>query len=419
MNYHISRQPIFNKTQAAYAYDLLLRTDLNRSGAQISPTHDAHSASVEVIANSTLLGDLKEIACGKKVLINVSRDVLEGDYVYALPKKVAIVSLDASIIARESSLTACRKLRDAGYQIALNNNLGRYGAAFVDFAALVKIDFADFQQSAARRAEIEHELRLFARAAAKNPALQLIGSGLETKELYHTAYKSGCALFQGDYFVEPERVSGRDIQAFKLPFLQLLREIHQEDVAFPRVERAIKQDVALTYKLLRFVNSAAVGRREEVKSIQSALGLLGENDLKRWVTLAGVSGLAQGKPKELLAKALMRARFCESLAAYANLARYADDLFLMGLFSLLDVLLDRPLADILKEVPLSAEIKRTLLGEETSYVCVYDCMLAYERGRWDAAAAQAATLEVEEAVLPAVYLASISWVNQQIGSEAL
>ncbi|MEJ7712878.1 MAG: HDOD domain-containing protein [Pyrinomonadaceae bacterium] len=218
--------------------------------------------------------------------------------------------------------------------------------AFVDFATFVKIDFTDFDKSSERCTSVENELRLFAKAVTRNPSLQLIGSGLDTKALYSAAFKSGCALFQGDYFVQPDSVVGRDIQAFKLPFLKLLKEIQQQDVDFQRVERTIKQDVALSYKLLRFVNSAATGRCEEVKSVQSALSLLGERELKRWVTLVGVSGLAMGKPKELLAKALMRARFCEELAPHANLTRCADDLFMIGLFSLLDVLLDRPLADI-------------------------------------------------------------------------
>lgn len=391
---------------AAYAYDV-------RLSAEMPAPPDPHAASIGVIAHGTLLGDLKELAAGKKVLLNVSQEALEGDYVYALPKKTVIVSLDKSIAATAAGLAACHKLRGDGYQFALDG-FGADGAAaaFANCAAFAKIDFTS-------AGDATDALCLFVKVAAKNPALQLIGAGLETRELYAAAFKAGCTFFQGNYFAQPEEVAGRDIQSFKLPFLQLLKEVHQENVNFVRVEQVIKQDVALTYKLLRYVNSAAAARREDVKSIQTALNLLGENELKRWVTLVGVSGLAQGKPKELLARALLRARFCESLASYADLTTDADDLFLMGLFSLLDALLDRPLANLLREVPLSMRVKQTLLGGPTAYAGVYDCMLAYERGQWAAATACAETLHVAETVLPMVYLASLGWANQQLSNTAV
>jgi EAL and modified HD-GYP domain-containing signal transduction protein len=428
VHFHLVRQPIFNKAQSVYAYDLLLRRAGVPSGPgvgdgdhpQLPPKRELNRASMEVIAHSSLLTDLKEIANGRRVLINVTQDVLEGDYVYALPKKTAVVALDGAIKPGETSVAACRKLRNAGYQLVLDGMGGDEGrAAFLKFVNFVKVDLSALNSGGAAAERGARELTFFRQAAAKLVGLQMIGSGVRDRELARRAQEAGCTLFAGDFFSRPETVTGRDIQAFKLPFLQLLKEIHQPEMDFSGLEKIIRQDTALTYKLLRYVNSAALNRREEIRTIQSALGILGEREIKKWATMVGVSGLVQGKPKELLAKALARARFCQDLAPHVRMERSADELFLVGMCSLLDVILERPLAEVLDELPLGELVKGALLGESNPYRSVYDCMIAYEQGLWNEVADQAMTLSIDETKLPALYVSTISWVNQQMGSEAL
>lgn len=421
MHFHLSRQPIFNKAQSVYAYDLLLRA-VGLDGESNTPPQsrrDRNRASVEVIAHSALLTDLKEIANGKRAFINVTQDVLEGDYVYALPKKTAVVTLDQAIEPTMESIAACQKLRNAGYQLALDGlGRGHERAAFLEFVTFVKVDLEGLE-SPELTAQTEQELSFFQKAAARLVGLQVIGANLRTRELWQRATDAGCTLFEGDYFCQPESVTGRDIQAFKLPFMQLLKEIHLPEMDFIRIEKTIRQDTALSYKLLRYVNSAAISRREDIKSLQHALNILGEKEIKKWATMVSVSGLAKGKPKELLAKALARARFCQDLATHVQLERSAEELFLVGMCSLLDAILDRPLKDILDELPLSETVKGALLGESNPYRSVYECMLAYERGLWNEVTDQAMTLSIDESKLPELYVSTISWVNQQMANEAV
>lgn len=414
MYFHLSRQPVFNKIQAVYAYDLPLRTSADDADDRRAPLEEINRASIEVIAHSSLLTDFKELAGGKRVFINVAADALAGDYVYALPKKTVIVSLDPTIAANEINIAACHKLRNAGYQLALDGLCAQTERIkLLELVHFIKIDFAQ------KPSLLADELTLYQQQATRLIGLQLVGAKLATRELYRQAMEANCALYQGNYFSTPETITNRDLQAFKLPFMQLLKETQQTDINYANVEKIVKQDTALTFKLLRYVNSAAISRREDVKSIQNALGILGDAEIRKWAALVGVGGLAKGKPRELLAKALTRARFCEDIAVHVKLSRAAGELFLLGICSLLDAILDRPLEQILPELPLGHDVKDALLGRDNSYRRVYECMLAYEDAEWNDVADRAGALALDQTILPKIYVSTVGWVNQQLASEAL
>jgi EAL and modified HD-GYP domain-containing signal transduction protein len=145
----------------------------------------------------------------------------------------------------------------------------------------------------------------------------------------------------------------------------------------------IKREPSLTFKLFRYLNSAAFGFRMEIHSVNQALSLLGEQEIRKWIAVVAMSVMADGKPGELMTVPLVRGRFCELLAPLAGMADQASDLFLLGLLSVVDAILDQPLDVILEELPVRNDIKEALLEQDVSYRDVLDIATALERADWD------------------------------------
>jgi EAL and modified HD-GYP domain-containing signal transduction protein len=162
---------------------------------------------------------------------------------------------------------------------------------------------------------------------------------------------------------------------------------------------------------LRYLNSPAFGFRAEIHSIEHALHLLGERELRKWIAVVSVGVLANGKPDELMKVPLVRGRFCELLAPYAAMADQASDLFLLGLLSVTDAILDQPLDVILEEMPVRTEIKEALLEQNVPYREVLDLAIALERGDWDKVSAMAHVLKMTEEQLSEIYLSAVEWSN--------
>jgi EAL and modified HD-GYP domain-containing signal transduction protein len=229
----------------------------------------------------------------------------------------------------------------------------------------------------------------------------------------------GFTYFQGYFFSKPVILTGKDVPAFKLHYLEILRELHKEDLNFRRLEELIKKEMSLTYKLLRYINSAAFALRQKIDSIQRALMLLGEREVRRWLALLVMAGLGKDKPEELVLQATIRAKFCETLAPKVGMAQRAQDFFFLGLFSLIDAILERPLADALMGMPIADDVKAALLGEENCCRDLYECVLAYEKGAWERLPSLASRLSIDENETPALYAEAVQWTQQSFRGVAL
>jgi c-di-GMP-related signal transduction protein len=180
-------------------------------------------------------------------------------------------------------------------------------------------------------------------------------------------------------------IHSQQVPAAKLNCLRLLIEIQKADLDFKRLETLIRVDVALTYRLLRYVNSALFGHSGEIRSIERALVILGGDTLRRWVALATLPMLATDKPGELATLSIVRARFCELLVQLAGITQQ-NEAFLMGLFSVLDALLDQPLDEALRSASVGLGITQALLGtapDDSILSKIYRLTRHYEHGDWD------------------------------------
>jgi EAL and modified HD-GYP domain-containing signal transduction protein len=306
-------------------------------------------------------------------------------------------------------IAACQRLKDAGYQIALDDfvDADEY-APLVSLADIIKVDVLA-TTPAGRRAMVD-------RYAPKG--IRLLAEKVETPEMFREAVDEGYAYFQGYFFARPSMLRARSAPEFRLTYLRLLQEASRPDVDLRRMAAIISQDVTLSYRLLRRINSAYYGIRGTVSSILEAVRLLGVEDIRRWASLLFLATLSLNKPHELVVESALRARFCESLAGDVGLAAQRDDLFILGMFSLLDAMLDRPLSELVSELPLTPSVKAALLGEPNAIRRVFDCAVAYLSGDWANMAAGVAALGLGEETLPLRYRDALMWVEKALPSGA-
>jgi EAL and modified HD-GYP domain-containing signal transduction protein len=396
MQAFIARQPIFDRRLAVRAYELLFRSGSD----ELFPTIDPNYASSKVIADSMLLPQFDAVSGGKTVFINVTRDLLVEETVSLLPASSTVLEILETIEPDADVLRACRRLRSMGYRLALDDYKGEPGRdPFFDVVDIVKVEVLDMREK--ERAAIAARLRA--------RSITVLAEKVETRKMYGELVDVGYELFQGYFFARPTIVSGRDIPAMQRSCLQILREINRPHMDFAGVRGIVERELALSYKLLRYVNSAFFTRGGTVSSIQHALLLLGENETKRWASIVALAAMKGEEPTELLDLALLRGRLCELLAPAAQLETRATDLFLVGLFSMLDAILEYPVDRILEEIPIADDAKAALLGEPGTMRDVLNLSVAYSMGDWPVVSESAAALSIPEEWLPGFYESALGW----------
>lgn len=369
MDIFVARQPIFDRRQRVYGYEILYRS---RAGGAYDSV-DGDRASLSVIGNAILLIGLQNITGGKKAFINFTKNLFLDEIGLNLPKELVVIEILEDVEPSEKLMLACKKLREAGYMLALDDFVVSLEqlVPLVDLVDIVKVDF---------KGSTDEEKRSIARRMLPK-GVKLLAEKVETREEFKLALNAGYTYFQGYFFSKPEIVPGRDLPAYKLNHLKILQEVNRRDMEYGALEKAIKQDVSLSYKLMNYINSAYFGLHN-VSSIRHAIGMMGENELRKWASLVILTSLGQDKPQEVLVTSLVRANFCEALASLSALKGNESEAFLMGMFSLLDVLVGRPLSDVLGAMPLSEGIKTALLGGRNPYRDLLHIVLNYERGNW-------------------------------------
>lgn len=394
MQVYVARQPIFDRRRRVVAYELLFRSGLQNAFDAL----DGNQATSRVISDSLLVFDSKTMTRGKRAFINFTRDFLLGPYPTLLPKEWVVIEILESITPDRQVIAACQRLVEAGYTLALDDFV--YDSRYDPLLELVKVVKLDFL--ALSPLELLKHTRRLARYD-----LKLLAEKVETVAHYQRALDLGFSLFQGYFFSRPVVVSSHDVPGVKLTYLRMLHEINQPDLDIPRLEAVISQDVSLSYKLLRYINSVGFGLVGEVKSLRQALSLLGQDNVQKWASLVALTHLGQDKPDEILVSSLLRAKFCESLAEPLGMAGRSSHLFLMGLFSHLDALLDQPLEQVAAAMPLDQDLKEALIGQKGRLGQVLALAMAYERGDWEASFRHAQALELPEEALPELYLGAL------------
>lgn len=239
--------------------------------------------------------------------------------------------------------------------------------------------------------------------------IKFLAEKVETQEEFSEALDSGYSYFQGYFFSKPVIISAQDVPPMKLNQIRMLKELNQPDIDFEEIENIIKMDVSLSYKLLKFINSANFGFKNEIHSIKHALVILGKQEVIKWISLLSLKSLSTDSPEELMINSVLRAKFAENIAYNTELKDRASDAFLMGLFSNIDVLMHRPLPELLMNIALPEDVKEALLGTSNKLRYIYDLIIAYEQGNWNKSKCYAAVISHSKPNIPELYINSLKW----------
>jgi len=398
MKQFIARQPILDREMNIFGYELLFRDGLDNCFSGV----DEEQATSQVIAGSALLFGLENLLGEGKGFINFTRKTLLSDYASVLPKRQMVVEILENVEPDAEVMDACERLKKQGYVLALDDFV--YGAQYDDLlklADIVKVDF--FVSDAKERKQM---------AEAFIPlGIKMLAEKVETQEEYNQALEMGYHYFQGYFFSKPVILSKKDIPGVKINQLRMLQMVNQDEMDFKGLSDVIQTEMAMAYKLLKLVNSAAFGLRNRVEHIKQALNILGETGIRKWASILLMAGLAEDKPRELVVSSLVRAKFCELLSCVPKWENQGPALFLVGLFSLLDAIVGRPLPELLGELPLKRDISDAILGQGELRTAL-DLIRALEQCEWSEVVRLADLLEIEASVLQDNYYTAVQWPSQ-------
>lgn len=401
MEVFVARQPIFDRNLKVWGYELLFRSSATQ--AKFDGT-SASSATTQVVSNSLLSIGWDKMLRGKQGCINFGRDMLLQDWYSVLPKECTIIELTEDIEPDGDVLDAVRAMRARGYRIALDDfQPGPKMEPLIELAHFIKVEINT------PKAQQESMVREF-----RGRGIKMLSEKVETDADYRWALRAGYEYFQGYFFARPVIIAGKQIPANKLQCLQLMQEALRPELDFTRLTSLVSQDVSFTYKLMRYANSAHFGRQVKIQSVRRALVALGECGVRKWVAMAALPIMAEGKPAELITQTLVRGRFCELLGR-AGGQGVEDQAFLIGLFSMLGVLLDRPLEDTLTEMGLAPALDAVLRGqasEESVLDRIYKLVQRYEMADWDEVERLADHLGTAPELVGDAYREALPWADE-------
>ena len=393
---HVARQPILSADEKVFGYELLFRDGVE----QYFRATDSDAASRSTLDTSILMG--VDVLCdGRLAFINCTREVLLKDYITLLPPTQAVVEILESVPVDDLVVAACRRMRAAGYLVALDDyEVDDPREPLVPVADIIKVDV--------RRTSMEQGAELIKRFGTAK--CRLLAEKVETREEFLAAKRAGFVYFQGYFFRKPELMQAREIPANRINYLRLLQAISRSEPDPHEIEDVIKGEASLVYRLLRYLNSPIFGFTQEIRSVRHALAMLGEREVCRWIRLAATLVAAQNKPSDLVLSALVRGRFCELLAP--KVKHNGSDLFLVGLLSLMDCHPRNSNGVVLEGISVDHEIKAAILGNDSQLSSVYQLMLAQEATDWDKVTDLSAQMQIEEAFVGECRWQAMEWARQ-------
>ncbi|MBN2809273.1 MAG: HDOD domain-containing protein [Deltaproteobacteria bacterium] len=398
MDAYVARQPIFNRKKKIYAYELLFRD----STANFVPDIDGDLATGQVLSNSVINIGMEEIAGDSLSFINFTESLLLKRIPLLLPKEKIVVEILEDVKPTPELLEACREISAKGYLIALDDFIYLPELRpLIEMADIIKFDFR-----ISTIAEITSYIRRL-----PNPGPKLLAEKIETNEEFAIALDLGFDFFQGYFFCRPEIIKGRQIETTQLSHLEIVALLHQDAFEFAKLDELVSRDVGISYKLLRYINSPFFARLNKISTIKQALVYMGKDELQRFMSLIAISNLSSGKPHELINLACIRGKFCELLAQLSQKRVKSSELFTVGIFSLLDAIMDQPMHEIISKIPLSENIALALIQKKGLLAAFLILVIAYEQGRWALVKELADKLAIPEAAIPDLYLEACRWSN--------
>jgi EAL and modified HD-GYP domain-containing signal transduction protein len=399
-NRFLGRQPILDAERRLFGYELLFR-----AGSANVFSGDPEQATREVIDHWLLLIPESNRTVS---FVNCTRRALTEGLVTLLPSDSTVLEVPETIDPDPELIDCCVALRKQGYRFALDGFLPRASRTqLLHLADFIKVDFL----------AAGHDTRRETYAMAAGTGARLVAEKVETDIQLRIAISEGCTLFQGYFFSQPVLLASRAVPQNYFVYLKLLAALNRDPADLRKVEKLISGDASLCYRILRLANSAMQGHPSVISTIREALLLVGDNAVRRMVTVAMAGALASDRSSALLSLALSRAAFCELIAP--SLSAEPAQFYLLGILSLLDVLLETSLDRILESIPVGPEMKSALLGDNSVGGRALDLARSLESCDWHRCEQIQHQLGLMEGMIAAIYAQSLRWASTMIGQELL
>lgn len=396
MDVYVARQPIFDRRMNVLGYELLYRRSMNNF---YEGTSDSQ-ATAEVINNAFLSMHFNELTSGTKAFINFSHDMLIKGIPLLLPRESIVVEIVERTKVNDELIEACKKLHSNRYILALDDFKATPASEeLMDQAHIIKVEFSKVSHSTQRE------------YIKKNKGkVKFLAERVETREEFQLAMDMGYDYFQGYFFSKPVIIKGKDIESINVNIIRILEMLSLEEPDYQEMTEIIETDIGLTYKLLKLVNSVFFGTRNVIHSIKHALVHLGISEIKKWVYVLMLKEVQVVENKELINMCLVRAKIMELLSVDMGKDEKKSDYFLVGMFSSIDILMNRNMKEIMDELPLSLEAKGALLGEDNKIRKLLDIVVDYEKLVWDKTKIKQISPEITLDTYSNRHMEALKWV---------
>lgn len=389
----IARQPILDAKARVFGYELLYECGPG-------PFEPVDTAAARALSEAVLSIGVDPLSCGRPLFVTLTRSLLLGGAGSLLPPSTVLI-LDEQVVGDAEVVGACTELRQLGYSFALT----QFGPSATTPELL---PFAQYARVDLRRTKPVDWKPVATQLTTRG--IKPIADRVENADVATAAVEAGFHLLQGHYFSKPTTFLAAQIPARRLAYIKLLAALNREHVSIDEVEALVMHDLSLSVRVLRAVNSAAFGIGHDITSLRHALVLLGLAQVRKWASVWAIAGLGDEDSSGIIAMSLVRARCCEYLSEVMP-RREGGGYFLLGLCSLLDIVLRRPMRIAIEDLPLPNLIREALLGRENVARTVLDTVVHYERGEWNAAYAAADRLNINFDLLPDIYADAIRWAR--------
>jgi EAL and modified HD-GYP domain-containing signal transduction protein len=401
MNFYAARQPILDKSKKLFAYELLFRDGINN----VFPNIDGDEATSKMIEASQFTMGIGEFTGSKPAFINFTLQTLSQGYPEMLTPDEVVVEILETIKPGKKLLALCKDLYKKGYTLALDDY--KHQSVWVHFYPYIKIIKIDIRQS--RLDEIKEVLI----AVKDYPHIKMLAEKVETYEEYNQMLQLGFDYFQGYFFAKPEMIKTKSLSPSQIAMAELLYETSKTELDLNSITNVFQRDVSLSYKLLRYANSAIFKRRSEISTIKQALVILGSGELKRFIGIMFAVTANPDKPSELINLAMTRAKFCELVAQDIRSQLDISIAFLTGLLSMIDAILDEEMETVLDKLPLSKDIKDPLLTKKGVMAALIKLVEFIEQADWDKTTLVMEKLKLDKDKVVEHYSQAVAWADEQ------
>lgn len=401
MSFYAARQPILNKDKSLFAYELLFRESLKN----IFPDINDDEATAKLIEGLQFNLGLETLTKDSVAFINFTHNSLLEGYPLLLPNDKIVVEVLETAKPSKQLLNACIDLTQKGYVIALDDyEHSKVWIHFFPYISIIKLDYSLTNETQFQ--EILAAIKPF-------PHIKLLAEKIETYDEYQHALQLGCEYFQGYFFSRPEVIKSISFTPGQMSVVSLMAELNKIDPNIKVIIAIFEQEVSLSYKLLRYVQSPIFKRQKDIETIKQAVVVLGNGELKRFISLLFTAQFADEKPKELCIMSIARGKFCELIVEYHILKGVQSSAFLVGLLSLIDALVDADIKDLMDKLPITDDIKEAIVNRKGDSASLLLLCEMFEKADWKKLEKHCASINIDLDKVGDLYQQSLIWATER------